>query len=89
MRSVNDDVTVDGWLALCVAILKGVPQQEAFRLLDKPFGNRRWQEEDFREIEHLKKQGKSWKYIGEMIGSDGGTAFRQYHHWKDRQKKCK
>ena len=89
MRSINDDGTVDGWLALCIAILRGVPQQEAFRLLYNPFGNRKWTEDDFKEMEYLKKQGKSWRYIGEMIGADSSLAFRQYYHWKEKQKKCK
>ena len=89
MRSINDDITVDGWLALCVAIIRGVPQQEAFRLLEHPTKHRKWCEEDFLEMEYLKKKGKSWRCIGEIMGVDQSNAFRQYHHWKEKKKKRK
>lgn len=89
MRNINDDITVDGWLALCVAIIRGVPQQEAFRLLEHPTTNRKWCEEDFLEMEYLKKKGKSWRCIGEMIGADSTFVYKQYHRWKEKQKKCK
>ena len=87
MNSINDDVTVDGWLALCVAIVRGVPQQEAFRMLYNPFSRRKWTEDDFREIEYLKRNGATWNDIGEMLGVTGSNALKQYRHWKEKQKK--
>lgn len=88
MKNVNDDITTDGWLALCIAILCGVPQQEAFRRLDNPFGKRHWTEEDYAEIEHFLKQGASWSYIADMLKAEKTTVFRQYHRWKAKKKKC-
>lgn len=82
MKSVNDDITVDGWLALCIAILCGCPQQEAFRKLYNPFSNRKWTEDDFLEMEYLKSIGLSWKNISEMMHTNPSNAFREYRHWK-------
>ena len=87
MRSITDDITVDGWLALCIAVIRGVPQQTAFRMLEEPLEVRRWIEEDYLEIEDLRKSGASWKTIGEMFDSSASNVFRQYHRWKDKQKK--
>ena len=89
MRSINDDITVDGWLALCIAILRGVPQREAFRMLEHPTIKRKWCEEDYLEIEYLKRKGASWKAIGEIFDVNASNAFRQYHRWKEKQKKCR
>lgn len=88
MKNVNDDITADGWLALCIAILCGCPQQEAFRRLEQPFSNRRWTEEDFMEIEYFKSQGMNWTQIAEMMKAEKTNVFNQYHRWKRKQKKC-
>ena len=82
MKSVNDDITADGWLALCIAILCGCPQQEAFRKLDEPFGYRKWTEDDFLEMEYLKNKGASWREIGEIMNTNKGNACRLYNRWK-------
>lgn len=80
--NVKDDITADGWLALCIAILRGVPQQEAFRILDDPSANRKWTEDDFLEIEYLKSIGMSWKDIGDMMKTYPSNVYREYRHWK-------
>ena len=87
MNNINDDITVDGWLALCIAILCGCPQQEAFRKLDDPFSHRKWSEDDYLEIEYMKSTGASWREIGEMMNTDKGNACRLYHRWKSS--KCR
>ena len=89
MRSIKDDITVDGWLALCIAIIRCVPQQEAFRMLYNPCIRRKWTDDDFREMEYMRKKGASWKTVGEMFGVNKSNAFRQYHRWKEKQKKCR
>lgn len=83
MNTINDDVTVDGWLALCIAILCGCPQQEAFRKLDNPFGCRKWAEDDYLEMEYLRSTGLSWKAIGEIMRTNPSNVFRQYMRWKN------
>lgn len=89
MRSIKDDITVDGWLALCIAIIRCVPQQEAFRMLYNPEVRRKWTEDDFIEMDYLRSKGISWKDIGELLGVDSSNAFRQYHRLKGKLKKGK
>lgn len=89
MTSVNDDITVDGWLALCIAILRGVPQQEAFKMLENPTKRRSWTDDDFMQIEAMREEGESWSYIGKIMGVNKSNAFRQYYYWKEKQKKCR
>ena len=86
MRSIKDDLTVDGWLALCIAILCGVPQQEAFRKLYNPFSSRKWTEDDFLEIDYMKSNGASWREVGEALHTNKGNVLRQYRRWKEGQK---
>lgn len=86
MNSVNDDITVDGWLALCIAIMRGVPQQEAFRMLDNPSTRRQWTDDEFKEIDSLRKQGETWEYIGWVYGVNKSNACKQYRYWKEKQR---
>lgn len=89
MNNINDDITVDGWLALCIAILCGCPQQEAFRRLNNPFSRRKWSEDDFLEIEYLRNSGVIWDDICEMMNINKNTALKQWQRWKNGQVKLK
>lgn len=86
MKNINDDITTDGWLALCIAILCGCPQQEAFRRLDNPFTRRQWTEDDYLEMEYLKNSGASWREIGEIMHINKSNALRQWQRWKTIKK---
>ena len=89
MKSISDDITIDGWMALCIAILRCVPQHEAFRLLYNPAIKRKWSEDDYLEIEELRKSGESWRNIGEMFGINKSNVFRQYQRWNEKKKKSR
>lgn len=81
----NDELTQEGWMALMVAILRGVPQQEAFRLLRSATSRRKWSDEDFAEIEHYLSSGATWTQISKIFGVKTSNVFKLYQIWKTKQ----
>ena len=88
MNGLIDDITADGWMALAICILRGVPPDEGFRLLDNPARrNVKWNEEMFKEIELMRQKGMKWTDIGGMYQVDGTTVCRSYYRFKGKKKR--
>lgn len=87
MNGLIDDITADGWMALAICILRGVPPDEGFKLLYNPARkNIKWNEEMFEEIELMRRKGMKWTDIGGMYQVDGTGICRAYHRYKGRPK---
>ena len=88
MNGLIDDITADGWMALCISILRGLPPDEAFRLLYNPARrNVKWNEEMFEEIELMRQKGMKWADIGAMYQVDGTTVCKSYYRFKGKKKR--
>ena len=88
MNGLIDDITADGWMALAICILRGVPPDEGFRLLYNPARrNVKWNEEMFKEIELMRQNGMKWADIGAMYQVDGTTVCKSYYRFKGKKKK--
>lgn len=86
MNGLIDDPTADGWMALCVSILRGVPHDEAFRMLDDPTRrNLRWTPELLAEVEEMRGDGMTWDDIAAMYHVHKAGICRAYHRYKGRQ----
>lgn len=68
----------EGYLALCVSILRKVPPEKAFRLLGngKPYEepkkeSRRWGETEIKLMQLMRDRGLEWSEIGKKFGISG------------------
>lgn len=77
-----NDVTYEGWIALALCILKRVPHDEAYELLDNPKKNRTWTDEMLEDLGALRAEGYDWKAIGEMYNVDKSTVCKAYNRWR-------
>ncbi|MGN0695051.1 MAG: hypothetical protein ACI4LK_09125 [Lentihominibacter sp.] len=68
MNGIITDPTYEGWIALCISILRCAPQEVAFEMIDNPKTQRRWTQEDVLEIRELRALGYTWEKIGNMFG---------------------
>ena len=85
MNGLIDDPTADGWMALAISILRGVPHDEAFRMLDDPTRrNLRWTPELLAEVEEMRKEGVTWDDIAAMYHVHKAGICRAYHRHKGR-----
>ena len=86
MNGLIDDITADGWMALCICILRGVPHDEAFRMLDDPTRrNLRWTPEILAEVEEMREDGMTCDDIAAMYHVHKAGICRAYHRYKGRQ----
>lgn len=87
MNGLIDDPTADGWMALAISILRGVPHDEAFRMLDDPTRrNLRWTPELLAEVEEMREEGMTWDDIAEVYQVHKAGICRAYHRYKGRRK---
>lgn len=85
MNGLIDDPTYEGWMALCISILRGVPHDEAFRMLDDPTRrNLKWTPELLVEVEEMRKAGMTWDGISEIYHVHKAGICRAYHRYKGR-----
>lgn len=85
MNGLIDDPTADGWMALAISILRGVPHDEAFRMLDDPTRrNLRWTPEFLAEVEEMREAGMTWDEISEVYHVHKAGICRAYHRYKGR-----
>ena len=76
----------DGWLALCISILKGVSPEVAFKMLDgNKVANRKWTDDDIRDIEELRNKGLSWQKVSEYYGCTTEQIKRIYSYRKGKK----
>lgn len=87
MNGLNDDITAEGWLALCICILKGVTQQEAFTILEEPMRYKRLTDKDMQQVEAMRNQGERWIDIAAVYGLERTAMQHRYHNWKSRNKR--
>lgn len=80
-----NDVTYEGWIALALCILKRVPHDEAYELLDNPKKNRTWTDDMIEDLGALRAEGYDWKAIGEMYNVDKSTVCKAYNNYKRRK----
>lgn len=72
----------EGYLALCVSILRKVPPEKAFRLLgnDRHCKNKelkqrkRWEIAEIIQMDIMRKSGDGWNDIGKSFGISGKHA---------------
>lgn len=77
----------DGWAALCIAIVRGVGCDKAFRLLEHPEKrHRQWDEEDIEEILFLREEGYTWAEIGGMFNTTEQAVYKVIRY-RGRSKK--
>lgn len=77
------------FMALCVAILKKVPPERAFDLLDyQSKHSRRFNDcitqEDLEDMVKLRNEGVQYWEIGEMYGISKDAAFRRIKKFKEK-----
>lgn len=77
-----EDVTYEGWIALALCILKRVPHDEAYELLDNPKKSRTWTDDMIEDLGALRAEGYDWKAIGEMYNVDKSTVCKVYNSWR-------
>lgn len=88
MNGLIDDITAEGWLALCISIMRGVPSDEAFRLLESPTRrNLKWTKEMLAEIDEMREQGMTWNEIAEQYHVNRAAISRSYYRYKGRGKR--
>lgn len=85
-KSVTADL--EGWYALTVAILRDVPCDDAFRMLEgnQPRKNKAWTEEEYLEIGRLRAEGWKWEELGNMYGKNPSTVHHAFTRWKEKNK---
>jgi hypothetical protein len=65
----------EGWMALCISILRGCNPDTAFKALEK--GVIRYNADDIKEMYHLKhSQNFTYKQIGEIFGMHKGAVYK-------------
>lgn len=74
MKNVITASTLENYIALLIAIVKNVSQEESFKALDKAVAPRerkmlRLTDADFEDIKKLRAKKVGWKEIGEIYGS--------------------
>lgn len=74
MKNVITASTLENYIALLIAIVKNVSQEESFKALDKAVAPRerkmlRLTDADFENIKKLRAKKVGWKEIGEIYGS--------------------
>ena len=85
MNGLIDDITADGWMALCISILRGLPPDEAFRLLDDPTRrNLQWTPELLAEVEEMRKSGMSWNDIAKVYQVHKASVCRTYYRYNGK-----
>ena len=89
MNGLIDDITADGWMALCISILRGVPPDEAFRLLDDPTRrNLQWTPELLAEVEEMRKSGMSWSDIAKVYQVHKASICKSYLRHKSKESRA-
>lgn len=85
MNGLIDDITADGWMALCISILRGLPPDEAFRLLDDPTRrNLQWTPELLAEVEEMRKSGMSWNDIAKVYQVHKASVCKSYLRYRGK-----
>ena len=84
-KCFGEDVTYEGWIALALCILKGVPHDEAYELLDNPRKKRTWTDDMIEDLGALRAEGYDWKAIGEMYNVDKSTVCKVYNSWRRKK----
>ena len=86
MNGLIDDITADGWMALCISILRGLPPDEAFRLLDDPTRrNLQWTPELLAEVEEMRKSGMSRNDIAKVYQVHKASVCKSYLRHKSKE----
>lgn len=94
MNGLIYDETYEGWLALYICILKDVPPDMAWSILERELNmdninskaNRKWTEEDIAQIDWYREKGYSWRSIAEKMHVNKGSAQRIYQYYKNKRK---
>jgi hypothetical protein len=81
----------ENYYALVVSILREVPVERAFKLMqDSRAQNRRgFSEEDIREMIQLKENGDTFDAIGFLFGAKANTVYATIRRYNQRQEKKK
>lgn len=85
VNSMNDEY--EGWIALCVSILRGVPQKEAFKIIENPARYKRLTDKEMMQVDAMRKQGMRWIDIADSFGLERSAMCHRYHNWKQRKKR--
>lgn len=86
MNGLIDDPTADGWMALCISVLRGVPPDEAFKMLEDPRRKKiKWTPEMFGEVEEMREQGMTWGEIAELYNVHKTSICRLYNRYKGKE----
>ena len=84
VRNKMNDIH-EGWLALCVCIIKQVDPGTAFKMLEgQRLQPREWCKNDIKNIDDLRKAGWSWEQIGKEYGLPRSTVIRTYNRVKEK-----
>lgn len=77
----------EGYMALVISILKSVPPDTAFRMLNGEVQwqkNRHWTADDMNEIGILRQQGMKWSDIGKIYNVSEKAVCCIYFHYKNK-----
>ena len=70
----------EGYMALLVSILKNVPIEKAFRMLNGDIRkNRRWTPDDILQVQMMRQEGMRWQDIAKVFGVTETVACKMYH----------
>ena len=78
----------EGYMALLVSILKNVPTERAFRMLNGDIRkNRQWTPDDILQVQMMRQEGMRWKDIAKAFGVTETQACKMYHQHRRKLEK--
>lgn len=86
--------TDENYAALAISVLRNVPVEAAFRMLDLEHRNgerknRTWSQKDIDYIEKMREQGIIWRDIALQFNMQKNSLIRIYRYWKKEKKGAK